>query len=234
MIMGGIGVGKSTLIEALQKCKSQKNEDNQRPNTRSTVSSFSAITKQGDFSVTTFDIAGHASGLCDAKSYARDAHCILLCYSIASEQSFEEIKNWLDAVEEDKMNHDIPIILLGTKQDLELSQRHVQMNQGKLAKTRIGQRCKHFQEISAFHHDKTKGRSALKRLLLKQIFPTAMEYAAQRRPRPTSTQSEYSLPRGSMPDQRTLRNNSFSAPQILESTETAGSDNEILLRSHGH
>ena len=158
-----------------------------RPNTHSNMSSFSLITRQGDFSVTTYDIAGHASGLCEAKSYARDAHCILLCYSIASEQSFEEIDKWLNAISEDKKNHDIPIILLGTKQDLELSERHVQTDQGKLEKARIGQRCKHFQEISAFHHDERKGRSALKWLLLKQIFPTAMEYAAQRRPRPTST-----------------------------------------------
>ena len=167
-----------------------------RPNTHSTVSSFSLITRQGDFSVTTYDIAGHASGLCEAKYwgliswleiYAQDTHCILLCYSIASEQSFEEIHKWLDAISEDKKNHDIPIILLGTKQDLELSERHVQTDQGKLEKARIGQRCKHFQEISAFHHDERKGRSALKWLLLKQIFPTAMEYAAQRRPRPTST-----------------------------------------------
>ena len=80
----------------------------------------------------------------EAKSYAKDADCILLCYSIASEQSFEEINNWLDAVEEEKTNHDIPVILLGTKQDLELSERQVQTDQGKRAKTRIGQRCKHF------------------------------------------------------------------------------------------
>ena len=66
MIIGGIDVGKTTLIEALRTLTSQKNQAKPKPSTRSSESSFEVTIKQNNFNVTIFDIAGHATGLRDA------------------------------------------------------------------------------------------------------------------------------------------------------------------------
>ena len=85
------------------------------------------MTHEGDWChVTTYDIAGNQMGKKDAQQYSQEVHCILLCYSLISESSFEEIWDWLSAIDQSQDHHKVPIILVGTKLDLAHSERVVE------------------------------------------------------------------------------------------------------------
>ena len=64
-------------------------------------------------------MAGNKHALNYATELADDMQCILLCYSIISENSFKIAKDWFDAIKDEQTTAQVPIILIGTKSDLE-------------------------------------------------------------------------------------------------------------------
>ena len=96
VVCGNIGVGKTALIEEFSKLQDQKNqasdEKTYNSNRRNQTSWTDIKLEDGDgdtINTKMYDIAGNVAGLEHAKMF--DAHCILICYSIIQESSFEEI-----------------------------------------------------------------------------------------------------------------------------------------------
>ena len=125
VVCGNIDVGKTTLIKAFSTLQSQKNQssDEKAFNTKkafkTSLTNIKLNDRNGDtVNTKIYDIAGNAQGRDDAKTFKSEAHCILICYSINKESSFEDIQTWLDAIDEESTNQKVPIILIGTKADL--------------------------------------------------------------------------------------------------------------------
>jgi len=139
LVCGASGVGKSSLL--LKYCDDQFSE--------SYISTIGVDFKIKQIEVNNkicklqiWDTAGQERFATIVSSYFRGAHGIILVYDIHDQQSFGELKNWLDNI-----NHyapqNIPIMLVGNKSDL---QRNVQIEDARnFAKSHGMEYC----EISA-------------------------------------------------------------------------------------
>jgi Ras-related protein Rab-1A len=52
-------------------------------------------------------------------SYYRGAHAFMMCFDLSDVTTFKSLKFWLQEVEKYSTNPDVPIIIVGTKKDLE-------------------------------------------------------------------------------------------------------------------
>jgi len=75
-----------------------------------------------------FDTAGQERFRSLAESYIKKANCALLVYDISQRDTFENIKKWMENIEE--VGEEMPIILIGNKSDLN-DQRLVSFDEGK-------------------------------------------------------------------------------------------------------
>ena len=53
----------------------------------------------------------------------RDADAVILCYSITSKVSFDDIDDWLEALQKQHNGRSLPIALIGLNSDLATTKR---------------------------------------------------------------------------------------------------------------
>ncbi len=71
------------------------------------------------------DCAGNATTQQLVEHYIEKADCVLLCYSLTSHRSFENLDDWLEEIQKTDKGEKAPIALVATKLDLAISQRAV-------------------------------------------------------------------------------------------------------------
>ena len=116
-------------------------------------------------------MAGNYNAKQLAKLFTKDADCILACYSLTSEMSYDELDEWLEEIAQSG-GANIPIVLVATKEDLASNERAVSMNKGLMKKRELGERCVHFCEVTTWTSDMTK----ITELLENIIVPNAKRY----------------------------------------------------------
>lgn len=83
--------------------------------------------KDSEISLMIYDIGGQEKFREVRKKYAEGANTAFIVYDITNDESFENIKNWKNDLQE--FSGDIPFVLIGNKIDLE-NQRKVSKEQG--------------------------------------------------------------------------------------------------------
>ncbi|KAL6244431.1 hypothetical protein RBB50_008673 [Rhinocladiella similis] len=121
VVLGAQGVGKTSLVSRFINPSAQLSK-----NIQSTIGA-SFVTKRitdPDTSTTVrlqiWDTAGQERFRSISRLYYRGANAGLLCYDITNEQSFEEMKTWLEEMKENCEDGEaMPIIhVVGTKSDI--------------------------------------------------------------------------------------------------------------------
>ena len=108
VIIGDTNVGKTCIIERLI--------NNSFGNTKSTIGASYTDTKIKGINLKIWDTAGQEKFRSMINMYYKGAKCIIICYDITQENSFNNVKNWLSEIE--KNVNGIFIILVGNKCDL--------------------------------------------------------------------------------------------------------------------
>ena len=108
VIIGDTNVGKTCIIERLI--------NNTFGNTKSTIGASYTDIKIKGINLKIWDTAGQEKFRSMINMYYKGAKCIVICYDITEENSFNNVKNWLSEIE--KNVNGIFIILVGNKCDL--------------------------------------------------------------------------------------------------------------------
>ncbi len=108
VIIGDTNVGKTCIIERLI--------NNTFGNTKSTIGASYTDTKIKGINLKIWDTAGQEKFRSMINMYYKGSKCIVICYDITEENSFNNVKNWLSEIE--KNVNGIFIILVGNKCDL--------------------------------------------------------------------------------------------------------------------
>ena len=108
VIIGDTNVGKTCIIERLI--------NNSFGNTKSTIGASYTDIKIKGINLKIWDTAGQEKFRSMINMYYKGAKCIIICYDITQENSFNNVKNWLNEIE--KNVNGIFIILVGNKCDL--------------------------------------------------------------------------------------------------------------------
>ena len=96
------------------------------------------------------DVAGNQAARHLINHFCKNANCVLLCYDISNESSFERLSSWHEDLTNDFAS--IPIALLALKSDLSgRGKRVVSEYNGEKKKKEFN--CFHFQEVSTFTRD---------------------------------------------------------------------------------
>ena len=83
--------------------------------------------------------------------HAKDANLVILTYAINKKTSFENLDQWLEALNIDEKGRSLKLALIATKKDLASCQRSISVAQGKQRQQNLGQdRCLMFAETSSF------------------------------------------------------------------------------------
>ncbi|RMZ88618.1 hypothetical protein DV736_g4149, partial [Chaetothyriales sp. CBS 134916] len=121
VVLGAQGVGKTSLVSRYINPTVPLSK-----NVQSTIGASFVTKKITDPDTSTivrlqiWDTAGQERFRSISRLYYRGAHACLLCYDVTSEQSFEEMKGWLEEMKESgDSSQDEPIIhIVGTKTDI--------------------------------------------------------------------------------------------------------------------
>ena len=115
-----VGVGKSCILTRLTKGLFDQDH-----NMTLGVEFGSCLLKVEEMhmKIQIWDTAGQESFRSVTKIFYKGASAIFLCYAINSRQSFDNLRVWLQEIEQECSNS-VQIFLVGTKQDLE-SEREV-------------------------------------------------------------------------------------------------------------
>ena len=108
VIIGDTNVGKTCIIERLI--------NNTFGNTKSTIGASYTDIKIKGINLKIWDTAGQEKFRSMINMYYKGSKCIVICYDITEENSFNNVKNWLSEIE--KNVNGIFIILVGNKCDL--------------------------------------------------------------------------------------------------------------------
>ena len=108
VIIGDTNVGKTCIIERLI--------NNKFGNTKSTIGASHTDIKIKGINLNIWDTAGQERFRSMINMYYKGSKCIVICYDITEENSFNNVKNWLSEIE--KNVNGIFIILVGNKCDL--------------------------------------------------------------------------------------------------------------------
>ena len=108
VIIGDTNVGKTCIIERLI--------NNTFGNTKSTIGASYTDIKIKGINLKIWDTAGQEKFRSMINMYYKGSKCIVICYDITEENSFNHVKNWLSEIE--KNVNGIFIILVGNKCDL--------------------------------------------------------------------------------------------------------------------
>jgi len=117
ILIGDSNVGKSTFFK-----KVQNKEINIYKEPSTIGLDFARIYYNIDnknVTVHLWDTAGQEKYQCIIKSYFREICGVILVFDVSNENSFNNLKKWLDLTTmEKRCNHKHPILLLGNKNDL--------------------------------------------------------------------------------------------------------------------
>ncbi|XP_031165053.1 ras and EF-hand domain-containing protein isoform X1 [Sander lucioperca] len=115
VLAGDAAVGKSSFL--LRLCKNEF-----KLNSSATLGvdfQMKTLIVDGEpVSLQLWDTAGQERFRSIAKSYFRRADGVLLLYDVTCEKSFLNVREWVDMIEQDVSQEDIPIMLVGNKSDL--------------------------------------------------------------------------------------------------------------------
>ncbi|XP_032370970.1 ras and EF-hand domain-containing protein isoform X1 [Etheostoma spectabile] len=115
VLAGDAAVGKSSFL--LRLCKNEF-----KLNSSATLGvdfQMKTLIVDGEpVSLQLWDTAGQERFRSIAKSYFRRADGVLLLYDVTCEKSFLNVREWVDMIEQDGSQEDIPIMLVGNKCDL--------------------------------------------------------------------------------------------------------------------
>lgn len=123
VMFGDTNVGKTTIVRTFQTGK----YDPAQHNTLGLGSSCHLVSLEDGrkLQLNIWDTAGQEQYRSMAPMYARDAKASLLVYDVTSRDSFNELENWIEILDDNS----VPFILLGNKQDLD-DRREVQTDEG--------------------------------------------------------------------------------------------------------
>jgi len=117
IIIGDSNVGKSTIFKKVQN--KEINIHKEQPTIGMDFARISYNIDNKNVTVHLWDTAGQEKYHCIIKSYFREICGIILMFDISNEQSFNNLKKWLDLTTiEKRCSHKHPILLLGNKNDL--------------------------------------------------------------------------------------------------------------------
>ena len=127
LILGDVGVGKTKIANCLnRKPKPLPRQDSiKKAEERQSVNLVkkNIMVDNEGISLSLIDIGGDEANKLIVKQHCKDVRCILLCFSLGSQKSFESLEEWLNNVGEEYRN--IPVALIATRQDLGEQERHV-------------------------------------------------------------------------------------------------------------
>lgn len=89
-----------------------------------------------------WDTAGQEKYAVMAKSYYQRAHGIIVCCALDNRNSFMNLRNWLNSINENSKQENIKIILIGNKADLVESR---QVKEWELSEKADEKKLKHFE-----------------------------------------------------------------------------------------
>ena len=177
VICGALQVGKTTLTECLVTKQNQQDKTYEPTKIADNNQLDEPVECDGDKCFVTFtDMAGNYNAKQLAKLFTKDADCILACYSLTSEMSFDELDEWLEEIAQAGGNQ-IPVVLVATKEDLAANERAVSKNRGMMKKRELQERCVHFCEVTTW----TSDMNQITELLEHIIVPNAKKYVKANR-----------------------------------------------------
>lgn len=117
IIIGDSNVGKSTIFKKVQN--KEINIHKEQPTIGMDFARIYYNIDNKNVTVHLWDTAGQEKYHCIIKSYFREICGIILMFDVSNEQSFNNLKKWLDLTTiEKRCSHKHPILLLGNKNDL--------------------------------------------------------------------------------------------------------------------
>ena len=159
LVVGNIAVGKTTLINCLLHGKKQNDVKTQRTNAVDQVSKIMMVDRQTTLKLNFVDLAGNMTAKDLIRQQAKFSY-ILLCYAINKQSSYQQLDDWVEAINQNERGERTPITLVATKCDL-VNDRAISEDQGfnyvaqlnaecKQSLFPDGQRCQIFRETSAY------------------------------------------------------------------------------------
>ena len=105
-------------------------------------------TERGKATLQIWDTAGQDQFRSISQSYIRNGDAIILVYDITSDDTFQHVTTWMDAIH-NMAKQDVPIILVGNKTDME-NERRITTEEGQ----KLAEKYKLlFKEVSAMTGD---------------------------------------------------------------------------------
>lgn len=145
VVVGDSGVGKSALvIQFIQQLFIEEHDPTVVDSYRKTYTTENG--KSFLFSITDTGITGYEAD-------AINGQVFIICYSVASRYSFEAVEEYIDTIATIKKNSNVPMVIVGTKIDLE-DERNVSKSEG----IELGQKygvpffeisCREIQDVAA-------------------------------------------------------------------------------------
>ena len=145
VILGDTCVGKSCILMRFVK-------NSMLHNHLSTIgidsSTKTITTERGKATLQIWDTAGQDRFRSLSQSYIRNGDAIILVYDITSDDTFQHVTTWMDAIH-NMAKQDVPIILVGNKTDME-NERRITTEEGQ----KLAEKYKIlFKEVSAVTGD---------------------------------------------------------------------------------
>ena len=145
VILGDTCVGKSCILMRFVK-------NSMLHNHLSTIgidsSTKTITTERGKATLQIWDTAGQDRFRSISQSYIRNGDAIILVYDITSDDTFQHVTTWMDAIH-NMAKQDVPIILVGNKTDME-NERRITTEEGQ----KLAEKYKIlFKEVSAMTGD---------------------------------------------------------------------------------
>ena len=145
VILGDTCVGKSCILMRFVK-------NSMLHNHLSTIgidsSTKTITTERGKATLQIWDTAGQDRFRSLSQSYIRNGDAIILVYDITSDDTFQHVTTWMDAIH-NMAKQDVPIILVGNKTDME-NERRITTEEGQ----KLAEKYKIlFKEVSAMTGD---------------------------------------------------------------------------------
>ena len=145
VILGDTCVGKSCILMRFVK-------NSMLHNHLSTIgidsSTKTITTERGKATLQIWDTAGQDRFRSLSQSYIRNGDAIILVYDITSDDTFQHVTTWMDAIH-NMAKQDVPIILVGNKTDME-NERRITTEEGQ----KLAEKYKLlFKEVSAMTGD---------------------------------------------------------------------------------
>ena len=165
ILCGGTTVGKTTLMRAL----SEKNT--REPISPTMAAGFSSVTiktldKELHFNI--WDTAGQEAYRSLIKVYFRSADVALILFDITNRQTFDQIEEWINEIEQNAYNDTFKIIIIANK--IDLPNREVTVDEIAL---KAKQLCAQWCEISALEEIKI---NELRELIAAVYLDDSMSY----------------------------------------------------------